>query len=777
MEEIYKCTDYKKSSFSGWLNTECRMDTYQSALNRGRNSSKMHFFGHKRHSMDGFSAHSFIDYTESLGSTVGSWDESEQDYDAKATHEVQDMLEHLDEVLYKESQPSDKDNTLLEECNEWSFLFPHFRVRGNQLSLTKESGYELICRDMAQGHSSCPSVPEYSSNTFQNDSMKVQGVSLASSTVVQHNHTPESELKDVYVLGESRSMVDWTDPVVRLTLSRLRDDRYDNSYWAVYQCRPVNDHAYNDELDDGSQTPTQSNPIKLTKTEPCLAISVVCDGIGGVTALQSALLKLWGSKHPGRIAVNVFAIMKTKHELPINTLPVENTVDKQHRLLMWTVFDWTLSCSDSCNFDTHQHSDQPYSPTCSQKPYLGPVDYLEIFQTHAAYVFLWSGSSSDFFLESASTLSQKLQNELNQENRFTHLLGEEVFSTHGSAEEWLACHETSDITNHSESYQQLSEHPYASVREDIVSSVFEELWAEIVPVFHDLVCKYAQSLHPHNKISFSDQGVGMHEVCVEDTLPNLLSAITIRSVPLQKRDSSARSRLDSSVSTFQAFNSDSQTASNRPVSAWNVIRPTSARSCATRPTSAKNQDAHYHIQPPSRIPSGISKALYISNWKRNNPGMRLVPLLATQTGNATAINDAISVTNIGFSKQASSHIGWDASRGTSQNPQQHLGKKLPPIRSYLGSEMMVSDIPNIAKQTKHVLFDPAAMDFADAPRRVPSPRLSSARRHSSALLRNRASRPNTAIEEARSTVKLISSKSISPVMGTKMIKGFRRYKN
>ncbi|KAJ1339358.1 hypothetical protein BSLG_006012 [Batrachochytrium salamandrivorans] len=272
-------------------------------------------------------------------------------------------------------------------------------------------------------------------------------------------------------------MVDWTDPVVRLTLSRLRDDR------AVYQCRPVNDHAYNDELDDGSQTPTQSNPIKLTKTEPCLAISVVCDGIGGVTALQSALLKLWGSKHPGRIAVNVFAIMKTKHELPINTLPVENTVDKQHRL--------------------------------------------------------------------------------------------------------------SDITNHSESYQQLSEHPYASVHEDIVSSVFEELWAE--------------------------------------------------------------------------------TASNCPVSAWNVIRPTSARSCATRPTSAKIK-MHYHIQPPSRIPSGISKALYISNWK-----------------------------------------------------------------SYLGSEMMVSDIPNIAKQTKHVLFDPAAMDFADAPRRVPSPPVIFSKTSLVSFARNRAS--------------------------------------
>lgn len=73
----------------------------------------------------------------SLISTVYSWDGSELDYDTKSTKKVEEMLDALESLLFKDDpnalQSSNKGHNLVtttalkQECENWSLLFPHLR--------------------------------------------------------------------------------------------------------------------------------------------------------------------------------------------------------------------------------------------------------------------------------------------------------------------------------------------------------------------------------------------------------------------------------------------------------------------------------------------------------------------------------------------------------------------------------------------------------------------------------------------------------------------------
>ncbi|KAI9204170.1 uncharacterized protein BJ171DRAFT_506336 [Polychytrium aggregatum] len=293
--------------------------------------------------------------------------------------------------------------------------------------------------------------------------------------------------------------------------------------------------------------------------------------------------------------------------------------------------------------------------------------------------------------------------------------------------------------------------------------------------------------------------------------------MTIRPVPLQKREHSARAR--SNYDSFGPYHLDNFQVS-RPTSA----RPTSGRQPSTRatsarPTSAKNAELLHNTQANMRIPSAlINKTGNSYSWKRNNPGMRLLPLnssvASAQAPASLPLNDVIFGTSIGQLKAAGGPpqppVGWDTSSRPSTSYSTAAapsGKRLPPIRGGIATPSVASHdaitealggsspalmygggVPmGQAKSTRHVLFDaPETIEIVNRTR-AGSPRPFSARRQPSANFRNRltsTSRPHTAFEREDSKTAAIASKSksritsgthtasedraISPITGTRM---------
>ncbi|KAH6563075.1 hypothetical protein BASA61_010585 [Batrachochytrium salamandrivorans] len=690
---------------------------------------------------------SMMGYADSLASTVESWDESEQDYDVKATYQVHDMLESLEGILYKDAPSSEEDSTLLEECQKWSLLFPHLRIRGKQLLQPTEGGYEQIPNDMDQNYSSCLPTPDHTLGTDQ-ECIEVREVDLATNTVMKNESLLGQETKEVCFLYEGDSTVDWTDVAVRQTLSRLHDDRYDGTYWAIYQCKSL---AKNADDDDGSQASASQDPKVHTKACYLLSISVICDGVGGILALQERLLKLWGSNKPESMATNVFAIMKSKCELVKEATSIGDKSDISPNRILWTVFSWStvnsplLGPQHESDLSKSKHRHLARNPDS----FLGPIDYLRLFKDHSDAVFLWSGSPMDMFIETTSTLEKKLTDELHlQESINVNRLKAGVLSSNDCADEWLAYDESEDSSKFSEK----SIRSYGVVREDLVSHVFGKLWAEVNPFLLSLLRKSTQAPYSYDQIAQSDQESDVNK------------GDGFNYIPLNS-------------STIELSHGGS-----RPVSARNAQRPTSSRSCTSLSIAFRNQDLHHQAQAPYRHQAGTTKETLLSSWKRNNPGMRLVPLLANnhfQGGSGSASNETIFAESLGISsaKQISGNTR-DTMRAISINPQQHLGKKLPPIRSIPDMDINTADPASARKvgQIRHVLFDPTSIEKCDPLQHISAPRSFSARRQTSALLRNRASRPNTAMEESLVTLKANAKSPISAVLGVKMQKGTRRSK-
>jgi hypothetical protein len=193
--------------------------------------------------------------------------------------------------------------------------------------------------------------------------------------------------------------------------------------------------------------------------------------------------------------------------------------------------------------------------------------------------------------------------------------------------------------------------------------------------------------------------------------------MTIRTIPLQKREWSARTRA-APIDYVEPVSSNATTLISTPSTR---SRPQSAvsRSSISRPQSAltaripisgignytrqhQNLTEIYH-HPLTR---GTSAAMKPQNFKRNQSGLRLIPL-----SQPALLNEMVYGTSIGNNRFPSNSTTWDSQP---TRPGTAIGKRLPPLRT-------PHDDPNIhnrstTQQTykipanRHVIFDANSSD-------------------------------------------------------------------
>ncbi|KAJ3276070.1 hypothetical protein HDV01_006240 [Terramyces sp. JEL0728] len=593
---------------------------------------------------------SFAEYAGSFVSTIGSWDETEQDYDVKATREVTEMVEQLDNLLYRDKDSAIDAGEILDECQQWTLLFPHIRICGVQMIPTKDSGFEIKSVQDARASSPYFFLPLHPASS--NLPMQIQGHHLDSAFV----HTADDMDAKENNKGNPNawnlsSTIDWSDSVIREFIPRIEE--FNVERWGVFKLQ------IEEDLHDRSSTPTPEHPHQEPKYENSFRYSVklMKEGTGDIIAMRKTLesLAVYHSSN------DLFAIQ----------------------------------------------SDQ-----------IGKVDNNSII------VYTWK--SSDF--PNKLNLQQIAFDSQNSAFSFDFKLGFLDFMNQlkGLNMGWLLD----------------PKRPYSA---ESGNMVLENIARSVTHTPEN----------PSLQILKLDQ-------CSEDEVSDddLLSAITIRPVPLQKRGSSSRVR--SEIPGFQSANPGLAVLESRPTSARPIQRPTSARSNLSRPTSARPQEPS-----PMRTQMNISKGG--NTWKRGSTGLRLMPLLSsTQNG----INEMIHVTSLPLNQQKAT-ANWIPQA----NQPQHLSKKLPPIKGIM-SNLDAFDTP---KPQKHVNFDPT-LEPTEVQKRVPSPRPFSARRQISSPFRTRTvplSRPQTAISDrnASGIAKLSykrgsyiqsDDKPFSPVMGVRM---------
>lgn len=239
--------------------------------------------------------------------------------------------------------------------------------------------------------------------------------------------------------------------------------------------------------------------------------------------------------------------------------------------------------------------------------------------------------------------------------------------------------------------QDSNSYNHNSIKEDLLHSIFDDLWAEVYLKFEDVVTRVSTGIllnltiliafkdFPASKLiqkstSAVPSSVGDDEESEEEYEYDLLSAITIRPIPLQKRDQSAKSRV-----LFEQSQSPEPFVYERPTSA----KPTLGFS-GRRPVSAKPHEVYgASIRGPAKFSAR-------QTHRGHAMGLRLVPLSSNiQAPNSHTLNESMYVTSMA---KPNSH--WEPRPSTSYN----LGKKLPPLRGIISSlEQSSVELPSNSK--------------------------------------------------------------------------------
>ncbi|KAJ3415202.1 hypothetical protein HDV05_005342 [Chytridiales sp. JEL 0842] len=342
-----------------------------------------------------------------------------------------------------------------------------------------------------------------------------------------------------------------------------------------------------------------------------------------------------------------------------------------------------------------------------------------------------------WFLEGSATVTPDLVLEASSSS--VNELGEEVFAAHGEAEEWFAHDDRDETTrdtetrNHSYKRRGLPPvTPCASIRQDIMGHLFDDLWSEIIPGFQPILDSMQSGNQPTEqtelvKLSLNaDEDLEEAEILPLDADHLLLSAMTIRPVPLQKRESSARVRTSISKShDIRAL--------------LNFIPP---RLGAPRVSTHYFRSAYIRTkQRAYATTSDQSESCKIAECNAfESSGKELETQLAAALP-STPMNDMVYGTR--EMSRPSTSVGV-------------ASKRLPPIKfSTATYEHIESPAPALISKpgARHVLFDtPDTVDFVKLNRST-SPRPFSARRNPSGGLRGRphalSARPQ--VEEQKKT--------------------------
>ncbi|KAI8809770.1 hypothetical protein BJ742DRAFT_770908 [Cladochytrium replicatum] len=261
---------------------------------------------------------------------------------------------------------------------------------------------------------------------------------------------------------------------------------------------------------------------------------------------------------------------------------------------------------------------------------------------------------------------------------------EEVWAHAGEVNEWFA-YDANTPSNkdirvvETQRRRKLNTDPKDSIQQDILSNIFDDIWLEIIPVLEPIIECFLDD-PAMSRDAVMDPKQRNHELgdIESDALTlleteNLLSAMTIRQVALQKRDSSARIRTTHDVAGFMhVLPSES--------SGLSFSRPTSARPrSAARPTSARPLSARINVDVYQRMQSASSKIA--QNSKRLNQ---------CGTSVVAAFIDVIKRhERYGIRNQS----GMESSRPSTAIPGSATAKRLPPIRNTNVQDGSLLDYP------------------------------------------------------------------------------------
>ena len=161
--------------------------------------------------------------------------------------------------------------------------------------------------------------------------------------------------------------------------------------------------------------------------------------------------------------------------------------------------------------------------------------------------------------------------------------------------------------------------PKESIKDDVFALLFEDFWTEVPPLLAPLVARLGfrkskgssvGSMTPTAKIE-ADESTILDSMPIEDIIkntPNLLSAMTIRPVPLQRREPS-RIKSNALDHSFDILSRNSSAFEHQDV--FSASRPVSARKNlslihkpplnTSRPLSARHPDPF----PPFRLHTSV----------------------------------------------------------------------------------------------------------------------------------------------------------------------------
>ncbi|KAJ3093666.1 hypothetical protein HK100_006494, partial [Physocladia obscura] len=690
-----------------------------------------------------------LDYAPSSNWSNAS---TEQSFDAQATMHVRDMLEKLEMYMYNESKSLFANSAQLSaECEEWAQFFPHIRVRGHNQSPQKDLGHEHIPhRSSVSGNSrACVVSPYFYMPQTRATNLQMDGIQLPRDAVVRKPLALDSrEFIEGFGLGGVQSLLDWNSCGV------IDGFLQNGLHSEIKSATPTSHDPHSTRFSDYHVSP---NSIQLKILASSKTNKSHMGASSSLKSLRNALPTASTSEDAiGDSTIFGLALVEwndLQNEAPCCNSDFILSEGEDKSVLVFVHWD---------NADVLKNEEDKRNKT-SQKSYeITSFDVMFAFQTADWAIYeIHASLLYDFIQSSPKSLNIHL---ICKESKIVSSnANEEIFAIDGEIEEYFALDDDleEDFEKSSPTYSRSFQRrglppitPNASIRQDIMSNVFDDIWSEVIPLFQPLLSKGCEPSIANSKKQSQQQNIltnsltnshqdvfdGLNptkqpdsqlfevfgdpeasdDIFSANTQTLLSSAMTIKSLPLQRRDSSARVKTFSleNISTLESANNFGiGISSSRPSSAHRATSSRPNLNSTTRPASGKNYELYLCQQQQQQqanhnrstnpntslsnastggITSSPSSSSHIktspsrSAMKRGSTGMRLTPLSSgvmppignTNMQQAQGMNDVLFGTSIG--------VGNSGGGGNNGRPSTSYGeravtgsttaKRLPPIK-------------------------------------------------------------------------------------------------